>query len=59
MVSVTLVVICFQMREVIYSRDQRVNRHKFDGVDPVVLYPLDFVCHIFTAVLFIRLPVIH
>ena len=29
----------FQMREVIYSRDQRVNRHKFDGVDPIVLYP--------------------
>ncbi|KAJ7372700.1 1-phosphatidylinositol 4,5-bisphosphate phosphodiesterase beta-4 [Desmophyllum pertusum] len=26
------------MREVIYSRDQRVNRHKFDGVDPVVLW---------------------
>ena len=27
------------MREVIYSKDLRVNRHKFDGVDPVVLYP--------------------
>ncbi|PFX17769.1 1-phosphatidylinositol 4,5-bisphosphate phosphodiesterase zeta-1-like [Stylophora pistillata] len=26
------------MREVIYSKDQRVNRHKFDGVDPVVLW---------------------
>lgn len=26
------------MREVIYSRDQRVNRHKFDGVDPIVLW---------------------
>lgn len=26
------------MREIIYSRDHRVNRHKFDGVDPVVLW---------------------
>jgi len=31
----------FQMREIIYGKDQRVNRHRFDGVDPVVLYPFD------------------
>lgn len=33
--------ISLQMREIIYGKDQRVNRHRFDGVDPVVLYPLD------------------
>lgn len=26
------------MREIIYSEDQRVSRHKFDGVDPVILW---------------------
>ncbi|CAH3162232.1 unnamed protein product [Porites evermanni] len=26
------------MREIIYGQDQRVNRHRFDGVDPVVLW---------------------
>lgn len=26
------------MREIIYSKDQRVNRHRFDGVDPVILW---------------------
>ena len=33
------------MREVIYGKDQRVNRHRFDGVDPVILYP--FKLHMF------------
>ena len=33
--------ISLQMREIIYGQDQRVNHHRFDGVDPVVLYPLD------------------
>ena len=33
------------MREIIYGQDQRVNRHRFDGVDPVVLYPLDIYCY--------------
>lgn len=33
--------ISLQMRQIIYGQDQRVNRHRFDGVDPVVLYPLD------------------
>lgn len=37
--------ISLQMREIIYGQDQRVNRHKFDGVDPVVLYPLDIYCY--------------
>lgn len=32
--------ISLQMREIIYGQDQRVNRRRFDGVDPVVLYPL-------------------
>ena len=33
--------ISLQMREIIYGQDQRVNRHRFDGVDPVVLYPFN------------------
>ena len=37
------------MREIIYSRDHRVNRHKFDGVDPVVLYPLNMFVSLYLA----------
>ena len=33
--------ISLQVREIIYGQDQRVNRHRFDGVDPVVLYPFN------------------
>ena len=33
--------ISLQMREIIYGQDQRVNRRRFDGVDPVVLYPFN------------------
>ncbi|XP_020627928.1 1-phosphatidylinositol 4,5-bisphosphate phosphodiesterase zeta-1-like [Orbicella faveolata] len=38
LVSCKLILLCLQMREIIYSKDHRVNRHKFDGVDPVVLW---------------------
>lgn len=44
-----LILLCLQMREIIYSRDHRVNRHKFDGVDPVVLYPLDMFVSLYLA----------
>ena len=47
--------LCLQMREIIYSRDHRVNRHKFDGVDPVVLYLLNFVCYNVVCTLLLNL----
>lgn len=47
------------MREIIYSRDYRVNRHKFDGVDPVVLYPLNVFVSLYLAAEPVVLVVVH